>query len=539
MSNLQPVLLRELMSLALPLETRVLTSHASLDRVVTWIVIVPATASTVQAAPGDLVLLAPPYSADALKQVEQLAHTEIAGIVVIGTPATTWVNVAEQAHLPLLALPESADLREIERLALALVLDRMTAIEKRATQLYQQLAVLSAEDAGLVAMATLIGRTTAKTVLIQNKRLEIIAAWFMPEMAELRPTIETWSVATANLPESLRDRKRAAHAPEILQQLLPMNDLTRLIAPIIVKGMARGFISLVSQGSGWSVFDRRAIEQSATACALEMAKAKAVSEAEKRVRGSFVDAMLSGSLASLEAERWAKRNKYDPAGQHAAIVVAWARKEHPSYRRLETLVHGLAGSWRNNVLVQARENEVVLFCRLEAKQGIETARHIAENIHRQARLEFPNDPLAIGIGHPIGTLSGLRDSYRQARQAMTMARRFAESNPLYFGELNVYRLLFQLEHSPELASFCQETLGALVEYDRTQHTNLVETLAAYFAHNGNLSATAEALFVHRNTLLYRMERIREISGLDLDNPETRLSIQLALRAHRLLSTPDD
>jgi len=96
-----------------------------------------------------------------------------------------------------------------------------------------------------------------------------------------------------------------------------------------------------------------------------------------------------------------------------------------------------------------------------------------------------------------------------------------------------------LEHSPELASFCQETIGALVEYDRTQHTNLVETLAAYFAHNGNLSATAEALFVHRNTLLYRMERIREISGLDLDNPETRLSIQLALRAHRLLSTPDD
>jgi hypothetical protein len=51
--------------------------------------------------------------------------------------------------------------------------------------------------------------------------------------------------------------------------------------------------------------------------------------------------------------------------------------------------------------------------------------------------------------------------------------------------------------------------------------------------------TAEALFVHRNTLLYRMERIREISGLDLDNPETRLSIQLALRANRLLTAREE
>jgi purine catabolism regulator len=120
-----------------------------------------------------------------------------------------------------------------------------------------------------------------------------------------------------------------------------------------------------------------------------------------------------------------------------------------------------------------------------------------------------------------------------------MARRLAAPNPLYFGELHVYRLLFLLERHPELAAFRQEIIGTLVEYDRTQRSDLIETLTSYFAHKGNLSQTAEALFVHRNTLLYRMERIREISGLDLDNPETRLSIELALRAHRLLLARED
>jgi purine catabolism regulator len=190
-------------------------------------------------------------------------------------------------------------------------------------------------------------------------------------------------------------------------------------------------------------------------------------------------------------------------------------------------------------LVQMRENEIVVLARLEARQGIESARRLAENIRRKASAEYANDPLAIGIGRQSEALIGLRDSYREARQAQSMARRLAEPNPLYFGELNVYRLLFQLEDNPELSAFCDEVLGKLIEYDRDQGTDLVQTLASYFVHKGNLSQTAEAMFVHRNTLLYRVERIREIGGLDLDNPETRFNIQLALRAHRLLSAREE
>jgi purine catabolism regulator len=341
------------------------------------------------------------------------------------------------------------------------------------------------------------------------------------------------------VPEEFQDRRRAAQREAIIEQPLPMENVARLVSPIIAKGMARGYFSLVGSKDALGLFDRAAAERSAAACALEMAKAKTVSEAEKRVRGTFVDALLAGSLTPQEAARSARRNGYNPDGRHAAVVVDWAKKEHPTYRRLETLVHGVAKDFVPGVLVQARENEIIVFSRLEPRQGIESARRLASGIRRAAQTEFPSDPLAVGIGRPADALFGLRDSYREARQALSMARRLADPNPLYFGELNVYRLLFQLEYSPELNAFCQEIIGKLVEYDRTQGTNWLETLTAYFAHNGNLTQTAEALFLHRNTLLYRMDRIREISGLDLDNPETRLSVQLALRAYRLLSAREE
>ena len=61
------------------------------------------------------------------------------------------------------------------------------------------------------------------------------------------------------------------------------------------------------------------------------------------------------------------------------------------------------------------------------------------------------------------------------------------------------------------------------------------TLESYFEHNGNMTQTAEALFIHRNTLIYRLERIAEIADLDLDKPETRLAVQLALHISRMRS----
>lgn len=530
MNDAQILTLEELVRLVLPPDTRVWCESDWRARPVTWVLSIAASESArVQA--GDFVFLLPPYPNNLASHFARWAQIGVTGIAMLGEPATTLVTAASQAPLPLVALPADAPVRTLERLALECVLARNAAIEQHATKVYQQLTVLATENAGLAAMAALLGRTTGKTVLIQDKRLNILAAWFSANDDALRPRVEEWAINPANLPDEFRDRKRAAQHQVTLEQALPYENRLRLITPIIAQGMARGYLSLIAERGTFHTFDALVALKGAAACALEMAKAKAVSEAEKRVRGGFVEALLAGNLSAEEAVSWAKRDRYNPAGKHTVIVVDWARKDHPSYRRLETVIHGLK---RPTMLVHAREDEVIVFVRLENETGIERARLIAETIRHQTHAEFPNDPLAIGIGRATDALTRLRDSYREARQALLLARRLASPVPLYFGDLSVYRLLFLLEQHPELAAFRQEMLGALIEYDRAQHTNLVETLAAYFAHKGNLTQTAEALFIHRNTLLYRMERIREISGLDLDNPETRLGVELALRAHRLL-----
>ena len=85
-----------------------------------------------------------------------------------------------------------------------------------------------------------------------------------------------------------------------------------------------------------------------------------------------------------------------------------------------------------------------------------------------------------------------------------------------------------------MITFQEETIGPLLAHDGGGE--YIHTLEVYFEHNGNLSQTAEALFIHRNTLIYRMDRIAAITGLDMNRPETRLAVQLALHIHRMLGT---
>lgn len=92
-------------------------------------------------------------------------------------------------------------------------------------------------------------------------------------------------------------------------------------------------------------------------------------------------------------------------------------------------------------------------------------------------------------------------------------------------------LLEDLSRSPDLSPFRKLVLP-LVDYDHRRGSDLVRTLRVYFDTGANASETADRLFLHRNSLLYRLERIQELTGLDLKRPDARLALQLGLLANR-------
>jgi DNA-binding PucR family transcriptional regulator len=106
-----------------------------------------------------------------------------------------------------------------------------------------------------------------------------------------------------------------------------------------------------------------------------------------------------------------------------------------------------------------------------------------------------------------------------------------------FGDLGLYRILDRTGDSSEVRAFVMEWLGALLSYDREKGADLVITLTQYLDCGGNYDATAKSLNIHRSTLRYRLGRIRDISGRDLQDVEDRLNLHLATRIVRITGAP--
>jgi DNA-binding PucR family transcriptional regulator len=100
-----------------------------------------------------------------------------------------------------------------------------------------------------------------------------------------------------------------------------------------------------------------------------------------------------------------------------------------------------------------------------------------------------------------------------------------------------YRLLFRVlaSHPEEVRSFYEDTIAPVVRYDDQYRTDLVGTLEAYLDHNCNMNATAGAIYAHRHTVAYRLERVRELTGLDPVLSEDRERLGLGLKAYRIIA----
>jgi sugar diacid utilization regulator len=160
----------------------------------------------------------------------------------------------------------------------------------------------------------------------------------------------------------------------------------------------------------------------------------------------------------------------------------------------------------------------------------------AADFHGRLAKDSGGRALSGGLGRLQPGLLGIREAFRGARWALDVGERlFGAGRLSRLQDLGVYQLLLALQDAPELRDFYDDVLGPLLTYDRQRRSELVQTLEAYLDAGNSPSETAVRLHLHRNTVLYRLRRIRELLGRDPDDPEHRLALHVALRAQVVLA----
>lgn len=537
------VTLNDILRLVLPLNTRV-EGDGDTGRTANWVsVLTQFDGLQNQVQPGDIVIVPTALQRQAgeaalAESLAELAHLRASALLVFQPVARGTARRAAEYDLPILVVSGDVTLRDVHQGVAGLLVDRQKQIVERGMQLYRRLTELSREEQGLAAMTDVMARLTGKIVAVQDKRLEILAITCPPDSPAEVEAVRSALSQRDSLPAELRNRKEvAASNQSYWQQLLTVGELkmARLVSPIISGDRARGYVSVVGPPDELDLLDALTAEHGAAACALEMAKVKAISEAKKALRGNFLEGLLAGTLPNKEIERLAGRLDHDTSRRHAILALAWDGEETPSLRRLESPLNWLLSSHNRPALTHIySDDHVCVFQALEdSDQDMASALELARRLREHLRAEFPRVRLVSGLSGPAETLADWPRVHRQAVQAMQLASRLQLDSVVEFDHLGVFQLLTQLEDLPAVRRFCEQVIGPLANYDLQHRSTMVDTLSAYFNHNGNISQTAESLYIHRNTLLYRLDRIQELTGQDLDQADARLALHLALKLWQL------
>lgn len=185
----------------------------------------------------------------------------------------------------------------------------------------------------------------------------------------------------------------------------------------------------------------------------------------------------------------------------------------------------LSSSYTKNIIALINVNNT----------SLNTLNTLFPQILNYIKENYPNYIVNIGIGTRQKSLEKYKLSYEQASKCINLAIKQKQKNMIYYYEqLGLYQLFYDINNKTLLENFVHNILYSLMAYDKKYNTNLIQTLEVYLNKNCNLNQTAETLFIHRNTIKYRLQRIEEITNTSLDDAFTRLNFFNAILIKKFL-----
>lgn len=168
-----------------------------------------------------------------------------------------------------------------------------------------------------------------------------------------------------------------------------------------------------------------------------------------------------------------------------------------------------------------------IICLISAATLIEARKVILylKSVHALVLQMHSEIDLYLSLGRIYEGPTEMKRSYREAKQALELCRKIGGIGQIVvYEELGIYRLLFEIKNMEEIRAYYRYNLCALLAHDKANGSSLLATLRQYLYADSNLVKTAQALFIHRNTLVYRLNQIRALLGRDLDSAVVKLDL---------------
>ncbi|MBP2645611.1 MAG: sugar diacid utilization regulator [Firmicutes bacterium] len=460
------------------------------------------------------------------------------------------IDQCNHYNLPLIRLPKSASFSEITKAVLKQVINKQIIMLEYAQQVNAQFTQVILESSGLSKIARVLSEIIHCPVRILDNDFNLLSFHGMEENSCLI------------LPEQLQEEYLYLKKNNLFDCCHSRGPITiscsenpdvpfQWIAPLNAGNKILGYVTAVPIETNLSEIDLCAFSSAATVSALEMIKEMAILETEQKISGDFLSDLIEGNNQSRpRLYRQAQHLGFNKNMNYTALVIsidnfASLNDSKTDYeiqetkRRLFSLLYFHTCTQTQHRIVLSQQNDYfTLLLQVAPQHSTQDIEKIARTLQEKTTAKMDLS-ISIGIGKSYPDLFQVPESFREATQALQMGKVLhKKSSIISYEQLGIYSLLLGSNNLTELRKFYNTTIGLLATHDAQHKAELVKTLDYFIKNNGELQRTADALFIHRHTLKYRMQRIHEISKCNPYSYQDRFHLQLGLIIANLLASTD-
>ncbi|MDO9535782.1 MAG: GAF domain-containing protein [Bacillota bacterium] len=325
---------------------------------------------------------------------------------------------------------------------------------------------------------------------------------------------------------------------------LPQYGLKRptLFAPIVGSDGVEGYTIVVLKDREPNELDIVAIEHATSVFALEMVKKKIVYEVEKKLKGDYLDDLLTGKYNNeeevLERVNYLGFDLSQPNHQVMVVKINYVKdnihemKKNKIKNSILELIDNLIKKKAPSCIAVTKGELIVLISNVN---DICTPFDLANALYNMINDICGTVKVNIGIGSDVYKLEDFHISYEEAKRSSIVLSKYSKNGGvILYKDLGVYTLLGQIGSKDLLETYVNNSFGALIIYDKKKNTNFVDTLKIYLENNTNIQQTSRDLFLHANSLNYRIKRIQEVLNVDLKKSDERLKLLVAFKAYEMI-----
>jgi len=489
------------------------------------------------------------------------------GKFVDRVPASV-IQSAEARGFPLIEIPWELPFASITQAALESIISQQNAVLRRSAAVRRQLldAILAGQgvEAIVKALSGIVGRPVA---VLDTEFRPLAAEGHLPGPTLSASAPDPAGPEAETLPLEIWNRDGTARLTpsDLVRSVPPGAPPARVSAeegpaasPVLAAGIWAGrelfgyvLVFVTGVETGLEELESFAIEHAATSAAVFFLKARAITQTEMRLKGDFVWTLASGADdISASAQARAKFLRYDIGRSYRALLfdidnfrsylrgigIAEESEVQRVKDQVQRIIEAAAAAGGRRVMVTNQQDSYICFLEAVGDEGPEeAAAQFAARVQGSAARACSGLTLSCGVGRVHQGPDRLARSYHEAAKALRVGKAMKGRGSFTpYERLGALGLLIKLGEDEEAIGFVAEHLGPLLDQDQKRGSSLLDTLRAFAESSWNASRAARSLHLHRQSFLYRLGRIEELTGLSLSDASDRFALELCLNLHRII-----